>query len=118
MGEKLVVVTEKGYGKRSDVDEYRKTHRAGSGVRTVKITEKNGRVAALLSAPDSADLMLASNQGGVIRVHVKDIKISGRVTQGTILKRVAEGEFIVSVSKPNEFDTTPVTQIETVEEVE
>lgn len=117
-GEKLVVVTEKGYGKRSDVDEYRKTHRAGSGVRTVKITEKNGRVAALLSAPDSADLMLASNQGGVIRVHVNNIKVSGRVTQGTILKRVAEGEFIVSVSKPNEFDTTPVTQIETVEEVE
>jgi DNA gyrase subunit A len=117
-GEKLVVVTEKGYGKRSDLDEYRKTHRAGSGVRTVKITERNGKVAALLSAPDTADVMLTSNQGGVIRVHVKDIKISGRVTQGTILKRVADGEFIVSVSKPNEFDTTPVTQLEATEEAE
>jgi DNA gyrase subunit A len=118
LGEKLLVVTEKGYGKRSEVEEYRTQSRGGKGVKTIKITEKNGRAAALLSVNDGTDVMLTSNKGVVIRVHVKDFKIAGRVTQGTIVKRMEEGEVIVSVSKPNEFDTTAVTSLESAEEVE
>ncbi len=117
-GEKLLVVTEKGYGKRSDVEEYRTQGRGGKGVKTIKVTEKNGRIAALLSVNDASDVMLTSNKGVVIRVHVKDFRIVGRVTQGTIVKRMEEGEVIVSVSKPTEFDTTAVTELESNEEVE
>jgi DNA gyrase subunit A len=116
--EKLLVVTELGYGKRSGLDEYRKTSRAGKGVGTIRVTDKNGKVAALLSVVDSTDVMITTNTGRVIRIPISDIKITGRVTQGIRLMRILENEKIVSVCKPNEFDDTPVTHLESSEEVE
>jgi DNA gyrase subunit A len=116
--EKLLVVTEFGYGKRSELEEYRLTGRAGKGVNAIRVTERNGKVVALLSVPDAADLMLTTNTGRVLRIHTKSVKVIGRLTQGVCLMRILDGERVVSVSKPSEFDDTPVTQLEAAEEIE
>ncbi|MEY2986522.1 MAG: hypothetical protein RJB13_43 [Pseudomonadota bacterium] len=116
--EKLLVVTEFGYGKRSELEEYRLTGRAGKGVNAIRVTERNGKVVALLAVPDSADLMMTTNTGRVLRIHTKSVKVIGRLTQGVCLMRILDGERVVSVSKPNEFDDTPVTQLDVVEEIE
>lgn len=116
--QKLLVVTEKGFGKRSDVDEYRITGRAGKGVNALRITERNGRVMTILSVSDNQDIMMTTNTGRVLRTPVMGITLSGRVTQGVCLMRLLEGEKIVSVCKPGEYDDTPTTIIETTEEVE
>jgi len=116
--EKLLVVTEFGYGKRSELEEYRLTGRAGKGVNAIRVTERNGKVVALLSVPDSADLMMTTNTGRVLRTHTKSVKVIGRLTQGVCLMRILDGERVVSVSKPNEFDDTPVTQLDVAEEIE
>jgi len=116
--EKLLVVTENGYGKRSETEEYRLTGRAGKGVNAMRVTPRNGRVVALLSVAEGQDIMLTTNTGRVMRLAVKQVKVIGRLTQGVCLMRVLDGERIVSVCKPSEFDETPVTQIESTEEVE
>jgi len=116
--ESLLVVTEKGYGKRSNADEYRKQSRGGKGVKTIKISERNGRVINLMSVDNGSDAMLTTNTGRVLRISVSSLRIMGRLTQGVCLMRILDGEKIVSVSKPSEFDDTPVTQIESTEEVE
>lgn len=116
--EKLLVVTEKGYGKRSRLDEYRKQSRGGKGVRTIKISERNGNVVGLISVADDADIMLTTNTGRVLRIPVQSMRTMGRVTQGVCLMKIIDGESIVSISKPSEFDDTPVTHIEPSEEVE
>ena len=90
----------------------------GKGVSAIRVTERNGKVVALLSVPDSADLMLTTNTGRVLRIHTTSVKVIGRLTQGVCLMRILDGERVVSVSKPSEFDDTPVTQIETAEEIE
>lgn len=116
--DKLLVVTEFGYGKRSELEEYRLTGRAGKGVNAIRVTERNGKVVALLSVSDAADLMLTTNTGRVLRIHTKSVKVIGRLTQGVCLMRILDGERVVSVSKPSEFDDTPVTQLEAAEEIE
>ena len=116
--EKLLVVTERGFGKRSETNEYRLTGRAGKGVNSIRVTERNGKVVALLSVPDNADVMMTTNTGRVLRIPMSGIKVIGRLTQGVCLMRILEGERIVSVCKPNEFDDTPVTEVESSEEVE
>lgn len=116
--EKLLVVTEKGYGKRSRLDEYRKQSRGGKGVRTIKVSERNGDVIGLMSVADDADVMLTTNTGRVLRIPVQSMRTMGRVTQGVCLMKILDGERVVSISKPSEFDETPVTQIELSEEVE
>lgn len=114
--DKLLVVTQKGYGKRSSIDEYRCQSRAGKGVGTLRVTERNGRVAALLSVTDDEDVMITTNTGRVIRISVRDVSITGRVTQGVRLMRILEDEIVVSVSKPSEFDDIPVSGLEATTE--
>lgn len=116
--ESLLVVTEKGFGKRSKLEEYRKQSRGGKGVKTIKISERNGNVVGLISVSLDSDMMITTNTGRVLRVAVKSLRVMGRVTQGVCLMRILDGEKIVSVSNPNEFDETPVTQIESTEETE
>lgn len=116
--ESLLVVTENGYGKRSKLEEYRKTSRGAKGVKTIKISERNGNVISMMSAAEDSDIMLTTNTGRVLRISVASLRVMGRVTQGVCLMRILEEEKIVSVSKPSEFDDTPVTQIESTEEVE
>ncbi len=116
--ESLLVVTENGYGKRSKLEEYRKTSRGAKGVKTIKISERNGKVISMMSVAEDADLMFTTNTGRVLRISVASLRVMGRVTQGVCLMRILEEEKIVSVSMPSEFDDTPVTQIESIEEVE
>nr|BFD30623.1 DNA gyrase subunit A [Pigmentibacter ruber] len=114
----LLVVTENGYGKRSKLDEYRKTSRGAKGVKTIKISERNGKVISMMPVAEDSDIMLTTNTGRVLRIAVSSLRIMGRVTQGVCLMRILEGEKIVSVSTPSEFDETPVTQLDSSEEVE
>jgi DNA gyrase subunit A len=116
--ESILVVTANGYGKRSKIDEYRIQSRGGKGVKTIKVTERNGDVVGIMSVGEDSDMMFTTNSGRVLRIAVKSMRIMGRVTQGVCLMRILEGEKIVSMAKPSEFDDTPVTQIESSEEVE
>src|SRR4030042_4768273 len=90
----ILVVTENGYGKRSDINDYRITRRGGKGVITVKTTEKTGRLIAMMDVVDSDELVIISAHGMVIRQSIKDIRIMGRNTQGVRVIRLNEGDKI------------------------
>ena len=81
----VLVVTENGYGKRTNIDEYRLTHRGSKGVKTLNITEKNGSIVALRSVKGDEDLMIITNSGIVIRISIKQVSLLGRNTQGVRL---------------------------------
>ena len=83
--ETIMVVSENGYGKRSDIEDYRKTNRGGKGVKTLNITEKTGSLVAIKSVTDENDLMIINKSGITIRVKVADFRIMGRATQGVKL---------------------------------
>jgi len=95
----LLVVSEKGYGKRSDIDEYRITNRGAKGVGTLKVTDKVGRLVAVLDVTDSDDLMIINKSGIAIRTPVVDISVIGRNTQGVRLISLRDGDEISSVTK-------------------
>ena len=83
--ESVMVVSEQGYGKRSDIEDYRKTNRGGKGVKTLNITEKTGKLVAIKSVTDENDLMIINKSGITIRLKVEDVRIMGRATQGVRL---------------------------------
>ena len=83
--ESVMVVSEQGYGKRSDIEDYRKTNRGGKGVKTMNITEKTGKLVTIKSVTDENDLMIINKSGITIRLKVKDVRIMGRATQGVRL---------------------------------
>jgi DNA gyrase subunit A len=83
--ESVLVVSEKGYGKRSDIEDYRITNRGGKGVRTLNITDKTGKLVAIKNVTEENDLMIINKSGIAIRLSVKDLKIQGRATQGVRL---------------------------------
>ncbi len=83
--ETIMVVSENGYGKRSDIEDYRKTNRGGKGVKTLNITEKTGHLVAIKSVTDENDLMIINKSGITIRLKVADVRIMGRATQGVRL---------------------------------
>ncbi|AQG79223.1 DNA gyrase subunit A [Spirosoma montaniterrae] len=95
----LLVVSEKGYGKRSDIDEYRITNRGAKGVGTLKVTEKVGRLVAVLDVADNDDLMIINKSGIAIRTPVSAISVIGRNTQGVRLISLRDGDEISSVTK-------------------
>ena len=100
----ILVVSENGFGKRSDLDEYRKTNRGGKGVKTINITEKTGSLIALKGVTDDDDLMIINKSGITIRMHVADIKVAGRATQGVKLISIREGDAIAAVCVVNKSD--------------
>lgn len=100
----ILTVTEKGYGKRTPVEEYRTQGRGGSGIMTMKITDKNGPVVAVRQVLDEDDLIIASNQGKVIRTRVSEISEVGRVAQGVRLIALEDGERVGAVAKIVEKD--------------
>ena len=106
----ILVVSEKGYGKRSAVDDYRVTNRGGKGVKTLSITEKTGHLVAIINAIDERDLMIINKSGTAIRERIADIRVMGRATQGVklidIMKRNDEISSVCSVmAEPEEvFD--------------
>ena len=94
----VLVVSENGYGKRTDFDEYRITNRGGKGVKTINVTEKTGKLVAIKNVTDEDDLMIINRSGLTIRMSVSDIRIAGRATQGVRLINIREGDSIASVS--------------------
>ena len=100
----VLVVSEHGYGKRSDFDEYRKTNRGGKGVKTLNITEKTGSLVALKNVTDENDLMIINRSGLTIRMAVSGIKVAGRATQGVRLINIKEGDAIAAVSAVNKSE--------------
>ena len=100
--ESIMVVSEQGYGKRSDLEDYRKTNRGGKGVKTLNITEKTGKLVAIKSVTDDNDLMIINKSGITIRLKVADVRIMGRATQGVRLINLEKrNDQIASVCKVN-----------------
>lgn len=95
----LLVVSEKGYGKRSLIEDYRITKRGGKGVKTINITEKTGNLVSIKEVIDTDDLMIINKSGITIRISVADLRVMGRATQGVKLIRLQEGDEISSVEK-------------------
>ncbi len=94
----ILVVSEKGYGKRTDVENYRFTNRGGKGVKTINITEKTGRLIAIKGVTDSDDLMIINRSGITIRLAVSDISVMGRATQGVRLINLRNSDSIAAVT--------------------
>ena len=119
LGKSLLVVTENGYGKKTAIEEYRETKRGSKGVKTLNITEKNGKVVGFKSTDDNKDLMIITNDGVIIRMDVKSISTMGRVTKGVRLINLKDNNKVASISilekeleEENDFST-----IESVEPV-
>ena len=100
----ILVVSEHGYGKRTDFDEYRKTSRGGKGVKTLNITDKTGDLVAIKNVTDENDLMIINRSGLTIRMAVSGIKLAGRATQGVRLINIKDGDSIAAVSVVNKSD--------------
>lgn len=100
----IMVVSENGYGKRSEVEDYRVTNRGGKGVKTLNITPKTGSLIAIKDVTDENDLMIINKSGITIRLAVSDIRVSGRATQGVRLINIREGDSIAAVCKVNKSE--------------
>ena len=100
----ILVVSEHGYGKRTDFEEYRKTNRGGKGVKTLNITEKTGALVAIKNVTDENDLMIINRSGLTIRMAVSGIKVAGRATQGVRLINIKDGDSIAAVSAVNKSE--------------
>jgi DNA gyrase subunit A len=95
----VMIVTAKGYGKRTPLSEYRQQSRGGKGIKTLTVTEKNGPIVGLKMVTPREDLMLVTNGGVVIRLNVSDISQQGRYTQGVKLITLREGEEVATVAR-------------------
>ena len=102
----LVTVTENGYGKRTDIGEYRVQSRGGKGIITIKTSERNGHVVAIRMVDDESDLMFITNRGKLLRTKVRNIRAIGRNTQGVRMMVLEANELIVSVAKLAEKDSS------------
>ncbi len=97
--DEILVVTEKGYGKRTSIEEYRLSNRGGMGVKTAKLTERNGQLVCIATVEGDEDLMVVTNQGVIIRMEVSDISVNGRMAQGVRLIRLDDEQFVSTVAK-------------------
>jgi DNA gyrase subunit A len=98
----VLVVSEKGFGKRTAVEEYRMTNRGGKGVKTINVTEKTGTLVGILAVAESEDLMITCKSGVTIRMKVSDISEQGRATQGVKLIKLDEGDEIAAITRLND----------------
>ena len=99
----VMVVSEKGFGKRTPVDEYRITNRGGKGVKTINVTEKTGSLVGMLDVTEKEDLMITCKSGITIRTGIVDIREAGRATQGVKLIRLDDGDEIAAITKLDEI---------------
>jgi DNA gyrase subunit A len=113
----VLVVSEKGYGKRSDIDEYRITNRGGKGVKTINITEKTGNLVGIKSVSDANDLMIITKNGIAIRMAVSNLRVMGRATQGVRLINIQDNDSIAAITKVDheEDEVTEIVNEGTVE---
>ncbi len=107
-GQDVLVLSENGYGKRTDLDEYRITNRGGKGVKTINVTEKTGKLISIQAVTDENDLMIINRSGLTIRTSVNQIRVAGRATQGVRIINLREGDAIASVmAVPKSEDEVP-----------
>ena len=113
----VLVLSENGYGKRTDLDEYRITNRGGKGVKTINITEKTGKLISIQAVTDENDLMIINRSGLTIRTAVSQIRLAGRATQGVRIINLREGDAIASVmavpAAGEEEEVQPAEGVET-----
>jgi DNA gyrase subunit A len=95
----VLVVSEKGYGKRTDIEDYRVTNRGGKGVKTINVTDKTGELVAIKGVTDNEDLMIINKSGIVIRIAVEELRVMGRATQGVRLINLKDNDEIASITK-------------------
>ena len=115
--ETIMVVSEKGYGKRSDVEDYRKTARGAKGVKTLSVTEKTGRLVAIKAVTDDNDLMIINKSGILIRLKVADVRVMGRATQGVrLINLTKKNDTIASVCKVMSASDEEVVEQESLDE--
>ena len=95
----ILVVSEKGYGKRTDIDDYRITNRGGKGVKTINVTDKTGELVTIKSVTDADDLMIINKSGIIIRIAVSELRVMGRATQGVKLITLKGNDEIASVAR-------------------
>lgn len=112
----ILVVSEKGFGKRSDVEGYRITNRGGKGVKTINITDKTGQLIAIKEVIDSDDLMIINKSGIAIRMRVTDMRVMGRATQGVRVINLKEGDSIASVTKVQGYENGDENELEDSQE--
>lgn len=106
--ESLLVVCAKGYGKRSLVEDFRKTNRGGVGVRSIITSDRNGLVVGAVSVTDKDGVVMMSNTGQTLRINMNDVRVMGRSTQGVRLVNLHEGDYLVGVQKIEHLETEEV----------
>jgi DNA gyrase subunit A len=99
-----LVVSEKGYGKRTLVEDYRITNRGGKGVKTLNVTDKTGELIAIKNVTDEDDLMIINKSGIIIRLSVEELRVMGRATQGVKLINLRGNDEIAAVAKVTAFE--------------
>jgi DNA gyrase subunit A len=114
----ILVVSEKGYGKRTPIDEYRITNRGGKGVKTINVTDKTGSLVGILYVTEKEDLIITCKSGVTIRTGIQDIREAGRATQGVKLIRIDEGDEIAAISQIEESEDDVEVTIEGAEGAE
>jgi DNA gyrase subunit A len=107
----ILVVSENGYGKRSNIEDYRVTNRGGKGVKTINITEKTGNLIAIKMVTDQDDLMIINRSGIIIRMAIGNLRVVGRATQGVRLLQINAGDSIAAVAKVEVEDEEEITEI-------
>jgi DNA gyrase subunit A len=106
----ILVISENGYGKRSPLHDYRVTNRGGKGVKTINITDKTGGLIALKNVTDADDLMIINRSGLAIRLHIDQLRVMGRATQGVRLINIKSGDVIAAATQvPREEDEEDFT---------
>lgn len=116
MDQEILVVTENGFGKRTSIQEYRKTNRGGKGVKTLTITEKNGTLVAMKAVNGDEDLLIVTNKGVIIRTPISQISQTGRATQGVKLIRLTDDQSVSSVAVVEHEEHEEATEQEVVVE--
>ena len=107
----VLVLSENGYGKRTDLDEYRITNRGGKGVKTINVTDKTGKLISIQAVTDENDLMIINRSGLTIRTSADQIRVAGRATQGVRVINLREGDSIASVTAVPKTDEEEITDI-------
>jgi DNA gyrase subunit A len=115
MESNILVVSENGYGKRSNLEDYRITNRGGKGVKTISITEKTGNLVSIKNVTDEDDLMIINKSGIAIRMAVADLRVMGRATQGVKLINLKGSDSIAAVAKVMKDDEDPELDIENID---
>lgn len=116
MNSEILVVSEKGYGKRSSLEDYRITNRGGKGVKTLNITEKTGQLVSINNVTDADDLMIINKSGLTIRMEVSDLRVMGRATQGVRLINIKDNDSIAAVTKVMKEEQAEEVDFEDVSE--